>query len=185
MPSKLGLPRGPDNIPPLELSPGTDSKIPTGNAIKQTITQQHSEQQQKQRQQQHSQNNPNNKQNSGLSKQAISSEFLKVSPNLFTPERLHLFDTVELYTTLIKTSKTIQQGERLGNLSWRILNKALLRNNDINISKKRDGVKNIYSVLNPMNNNGNNKSAATTFGTTTNITSKKTANKFHPNTTEE
>ncbi|KAH7598575.1 Fungal protein of unknown function (DUF1752) [Nakaseomyces glabratus] len=178
MPSKLGLPRGPDNIPPLELSPGTDSKIPTGNAIKQTITQQHSEQQQKQRQQQHSQNNPNNKQNSGLSKQAISSEFLKVSPNLFTPERLHLFDTVELYTTLIKTSKTIQQGERLGNLSWRILNKALLRNNDINISKKRDGVKNIYSVLNPMNNNGNNKSAATTFGTTTNITSKKPQTSF-------
>lgn len=76
---------------------------------------------------------------------------LKVSPNLFTPEKLNLFDTVALYTTLINCSQHIEQGERLNNLSWRIINKAMLKNKSINTSKKRDGVKNLYYVLNPVN----------------------------------
>lgn len=77
-------------------------------------------------------------------------KFLKVTPNLFTPERLHLFDSTDLYTSLINCTKYIEQGERLNNLSWRILNKALLKDHNINKSKKRDGVKNIYYVLNPV-----------------------------------
>ncbi|QLL31415.1 hypothetical protein HG536_0B02780 [Torulaspora globosa] len=79
-------------------------------------------------------------------------KFLKVTPNLFTPGRLHLFDSLDLYTSLIKCSKSIEQGERLHNLSWRIVNKALLKDNDINKSKKRDGLKNLYYVLNPIAN---------------------------------
>lgn len=79
-------------------------------------------------------------------------KFLKVTPNLFTPGRLHLFDSLDLYTSLIKCSKSIEQGERLHNLSWRIMNKALLRDKDINRSKKRDGLKNLYYVLNPIAN---------------------------------
>lgn len=79
-------------------------------------------------------------------------KFLKVTPNLFTPGRLHLFDSLDLYTSLIKCSKSIEQGERLHNLSWRIVNKALLKDHDINKSKKRDGLKNIYYVLNPIAN---------------------------------
>lgn len=78
--------------------------------------------------------------------------FLKVSPNLFTPERLHLFDSLDLYTSLIKCSKSTEQGERLHNLSWRIMNKALLKDHNINKSKKREGVKNLYYVLNPITN---------------------------------
>ncbi|CCK73053.1 Mks1p KNAG_0M02000 [Huiozyma naganishii CBS 8797] len=84
-------------------------------------------------------------------------KFLKVSPNLFTPERLNLFDSLHLYTSLINCSKNIEQGERLHNLSWRIVNKALLKDKNINRSKKRDGVKNLYYVLNPVNQNGNPK----------------------------
>lgn len=80
-----------------------------------------------------------------------TNKFLKVTPNLFTPERLNLFDDVELYLTLIKASKCVEQGERLHNISWRILNKAVLKEHNINRSKKRDGVKNIYYVLNPNN----------------------------------
>ncbi|CAI1685010.1 hypothetical protein SEUBUCD646_0N02420 [Saccharomyces eubayanus] len=80
-----------------------------------------------------------------------SNKFLKVTPNLFTPERLNLFDDVDLYLTLIKASKCVEQGERLHNISWRILNKALLKEHNINRPKKRDGVKNIYYVLNPNN----------------------------------
>lgn len=76
---------------------------------------------------------------------------LKVSPTLFTPEKLNLFDTVALYTTLINRSQHIEQGERLNNLSWRIINKAMLKNKAINASKKRDGVKNLYYVLNTVN----------------------------------
>ncbi|EJS41944.1 mks1p [Saccharomyces arboricola H-6] len=80
-----------------------------------------------------------------------TNKFLKVTPNLFTPERLNQFDDVELYLTLIKASKCVEQGERLHNISWRILNKAVLKEHNINRSKKRDGVKNIYYVLNPNN----------------------------------
>lgn len=79
-------------------------------------------------------------------------KYLKVAPNLFTPERLHLFDSLDLYVSLTKCSKAIEQGERLHNLSWRIMNKALLRDKDINKSKKREGVKNLYYVLNPLTN---------------------------------
>ena len=64
---------------------------------------------------------------------------------------MNLFDDVELYLTLIKASKCVEQGERLHNISWRILNKAVLKEHNINRSKKRDGVKNIYYVLNPNN----------------------------------
>ncbi|SCW02024.1 LAFE_0E12464g1_1 [Lachancea fermentati] len=78
--------------------------------------------------------------------------FLKVSPNLFTAERLPLFDSLDLYTTLIRSSRALEQGERLHNLSWRIINKALLKDHDINKSKKRDGVKNLYNVINPVKN---------------------------------
>lgn len=80
--------------------------------------------------------------------------FLKVTPNLFTQERLHLFDSLELYTSLMKCSKSIEQGERLHNLSWRIVNKALLKDGDVNKSKKRDGVKNLYYVVAPGKSNG-------------------------------
>lgn len=79
-------------------------------------------------------------------------KFLKVTPNLFTPERLHLFDSLDLYASLIKCSKNIEQGERLHNISWRIINKSLLKDRNINKSKKREGVKNLYYVLNPMAN---------------------------------
>lgn len=65
-----------------------------------------------------------------------TNKFLKVTPNLFTPERLNLFDDVELYLTLIKASKCVEQGERLHNISWRILNKAVLKEHNINRSKK-------------------------------------------------
>lgn len=75
--------------------------------------------------------------------------FLKVSPNLFTQERLHLFDSLQLYTSLMKCSKSVEQGERLHNLSWRIVNKALLKDGNVNKSKKRDGVKNLYYVVAP------------------------------------
>lgn len=75
-------------------------------------------------------------------------KFLKVTPNLFTAERLHLFDSMHLYTSLMKCSKAVEQGERLHNLSWRIVNKALLKDGDVNKSKKRDGVRNLYYVLN-------------------------------------
>ena len=74
-------------------------------------------------------------------------KFLKVAPNLFTPENLNLFDTLELYTSLIKSSKALEQGERLHNLSWRIVNKALLKDHNVNKSKKRDGVRNLYHCL--------------------------------------
>lgn len=76
-------------------------------------------------------------------------KFLKVTPNLFTAERLHLFDSLDLYASLIKSSKSIEHGERLHNLSWRIINKALLKDKNLNKSKKKDGVKNMYYVLNP------------------------------------
>lgn len=75
--------------------------------------------------------------------------FLKVTPNLFTQERLHLFDSLQLYTSLMKCSKSVEQGERLHNLSWRIVNKALLKDGNVNKSKKRDGVKNLYYVVAP------------------------------------
>lgn len=96
-------------------------------------------------------------------------KFLKVTPNLFTPGRLHLFDSLDLYTSLIKCSKSIEQGERLHNLSWRIVNKALLKDNDINKSKKRDGLKNLYYVLNPIANRrplGQQQSPAMSEGST-------------------
>lgn len=76
--------------------------------------------------------------------------FLKVTPNLFTQQKLHLFDTLELYTSLIKCSKFLEQGERLHNYSWRIINKSLFKDRDINKSKKRDGVKSLYGVINPV-----------------------------------
>lgn len=76
--------------------------------------------------------------------------FLKVSPNLFTPDKLPLFDSLDLYTSLIKCSKFMEQGERLHNLSWRIINKSLLKDQNINKSKKRDGVRNLYNVINPI-----------------------------------
>ncbi|SCU84753.1 LAMI_0C08746g1_1 [Lachancea mirantina] len=81
-----------------------------------------------------------------------SGKFLKVSPNLFTAERLPLFDSLDLYTTLIKSSKALEKGERLHNLSWRIVNKALLKHKDVNRSKKRDGVRNLYQVIDPAQN---------------------------------
>lgn len=77
-------------------------------------------------------------------------KFLKVTPNLFTAERLHLFDSLDLYASLIKSSKSIEHGERLHNLSWRIINKALLKDKNLNKSKKKDAVKNMYYVLNPL-----------------------------------
>lgn len=83
---------------------------------------------------------PNNNNNNDNDK------FLKITPNLFTPERLDLFDSLDLYITLIKNNKSIENGERLKNLSWRIINKSLI---NINRSKKREGVKNIYYILNP------------------------------------
>lgn len=79
--------------------------------------------------------------------------FLKVTPNLFTQERLHLFDSLQLYTSLMKCSKSVEQGERLHNLSWRIVNKALLKDGNVNRSKKRDGVKNLYYVVAPGKSN--------------------------------
>ncbi|CCD25562.1 Mks1p NDAI_0F02440 [Naumovozyma dairenensis CBS 421] len=94
-------------------------------------------------------------------------KFLKVTPNLFTPERLHLFDSIDLYTSLITCSKFIEQGERLHNLSWRIMNKALLKNHNINRSKKRDGVKNIYYVLNPVKNPTNYGSSSSSSSSST------------------
>lgn len=78
-------------------------------------------------------------------------EFLKVAPSLFTPEKLPLFDSLDLYTALIRSSNHLEQGERLHNLSWRIMNKALLKEHELNKSKKRDGVKNLYRVINPAN----------------------------------
>ncbi|AET40141.1 Mks1p Ecym_5386 [Eremothecium cymbalariae DBVPG len=75
--------------------------------------------------------------------------YLKVTPNLFTQEKLHLFESMDMYTSLIKCAKFMENGERLHNLSWRILNKSLLKDNDINKSKKRDGVRNLYNVINP------------------------------------
>ncbi|SCU94195.1 LAFA_0F20428g1_1 [Lachancea sp. 'fantastica'] len=78
--------------------------------------------------------------------------FLKVAPSLFTAAKLPLFDSLDLYTTLIKNSEALEQGERLRNLSWRIMNKALLKDHELNKSKKRDGVKNLYRVINPAQN---------------------------------
>lgn len=76
--------------------------------------------------------------------------FLKVSPALFTQDKLPLFDSLDLYTSLIKCSKFMEQGERLHNLSWRIINKSLLKDQNINKSKRRDGVRNLYHVINPI-----------------------------------
>ena len=76
--------------------------------------------------------------------------FLKVTPTLFTQDKLPLFDSLDLYTSLIKCSKFMEQGERLHNLSWRIINKSLLKDQNINKSKKRDGVRNLYNVINPI-----------------------------------
>lgn len=76
--------------------------------------------------------------------------FLKVAPNLFTTDKLHMFDSLDLYTSLIKCSKFMEQGERLHNLSWRIINKSLLTEHDINKSKRKDGVRNLYNVINPI-----------------------------------
>lgn len=81
--------------------------------------------------------------------------FYKISPNLFTPERLDLFNSIDLYCSLINVSKNLEHGSRLNNISWRIINKALLKDHSINKSKKRDGVKNIYYILNPDNNSKN------------------------------
>ncbi|CUS23609.1 LAQU0S11e00144g1_1 [Lachancea quebecensis] len=99
-----------------------------------------------------------NKSKDPLNDQQNSSEaelsrhkFLKVAPSLFTPEKLPLFDSLDLYTALIRSSKALEQGERLHNLSWRIMNKALLKDHELNKSKKRDGVRNLYQVLNPAN----------------------------------
>ncbi|SCU86489.1 LAME_0D06348g1_1 [Lachancea meyersii CBS 8951] len=78
--------------------------------------------------------------------------FLKVAPSLFTAAKLPLFDSLDLYTTLIRSSEALEQGERLRNLSWRIMNKALLKDHELNKSKKRDGVKNLYRVINPAQN---------------------------------
>ncbi|PAK98122.1 hypothetical protein B8W96_12345, partial [Lentilactobacillus parakefiri] len=64
---------------------------------------------------------------------------MKVTPTLFTQDKLPLFDSLDLYTSLIKCSKFMEQGERLHNLSWRIINKSLLKDQNINKSKKRDG----------------------------------------------
>ncbi|CCF60149.1 hypothetical protein KAFR_0J00810 [Kazachstania africana CBS 2517] len=75
-------------------------------------------------------------------------KFLKVSPSLFTPERLDLFDSMDLYTTLMKSNKFLENGDRLSNISLRIVNKALLKYHSVNRPKKRDGVKNVYHVLN-------------------------------------
>ena len=107
---------------------------------------------------------------------------LKVSPNLFTPEKLNIFDTVGFYTTLINCSQHIEQGERLNNLSWRIINKALLKDKSINKSKKRDGVKNLYYVLNPVNNKNNINKNNITSSNGSNNTSKSNDHKvFNPN----
>ncbi|CEP62123.1 Mks1p LALA0_S04e08350g [Lachancea lanzarotensis] len=78
--------------------------------------------------------------------------FLKVAPSLFTAAKLPLFDSLDLYTTLIRNSNALEQGERLRNLSWRIMNKAMLKDHELNKSKKRDGVKNLYRVINPAQN---------------------------------
>ncbi|KAG0658474.1 hypothetical protein C6P45_002177 [Maudiozyma exigua] len=64
--------------------------------------------------------------------------FYKISPNLFTPERLDLFNSIDLYCSLINVSKNLEHGTRLNNISWRIINKALLKDHSINKSKKRD-----------------------------------------------
>lgn len=92
-------------------------------------------------------NDPQSNSEADLSRQ----KFLKVAPSLFTPEKLPLFDSLDLYTALIRSSKALEQGERLHNLSWRIMNKALLKDHELNKSKKRDGVRNLYQVLNPAN----------------------------------
>ncbi|AGO14221.1 AaceriAER429Wp [[Ashbya] aceris (nom. inval.)] len=75
--------------------------------------------------------------------------YLKVTPNLFTAEKLHLFESMDMYTSLIKCAKFMENGERLHNLSWRIINKSLLKDRDINKSKTRDGVRSLYGVLSP------------------------------------
>ncbi|AMD19670.1 HCL481Wp [Eremothecium sinecaudum] len=80
--------------------------------------------------------------------------YLKVTPNLFTAEKLHLFEAIDMYTSFIKCAKFLENGERLHNLSWRIMNKSLLKEHDINRSKTRDGVKNLYNVINPANQKG-------------------------------
>ncbi|SCU88314.1 LADA_0E09450g1_1 [Lachancea dasiensis] len=87
-----------------------------------------------------------------VSKEQGAHTFLKVAPGLFTADKLPLFDDLELYTTLIRSSKALEQGERLHNLSWRIMNKALLKDHEVNKSKRRDGVKNLYRVINPAQN---------------------------------
>lgn len=141
-----GLPNG-SYIPSLELPPAT-------NAINDTNTSTNNDT--KKPSKIKSNSNITNMNDDKSNSSQKTGDFLKVSPNLFTPERLYLFDKLDLYLTLIKTSKTVQQGDRLGNLSWRIINKAMLRNKDINSSKKRDGVKNMFHILNPMNNGNNN-----------------------------
>lgn len=75
--------------------------------------------------------------------------YFKITPSLFTPERLDSFNSIDLYTSLIQASHKLEHGARLNNISWRIINKALLKHHSINKSKKRDGVKNIYYILNP------------------------------------
>ncbi|KAL3230102.1 Negative regulator of RAS-cAMP pathway [Nakaseomyces bracarensis] len=142
-----GLPNG-SYIPTLELPPASNSNIKfsnDSNGIKSKLDSKAKSSTSI------NQINLGNNSDDKSNQSQKSGDFLKVSPNLFTPERLYLFDTLDLYLTLIKASNTVQQGDRLGNLSWRILNKALLRNKDINSSKKRDGVKNMFHILNPMN----------------------------------
>ena len=100
-------------------------------------------------------------------------QFYKVAPGLFTPQRLDAFESVELYTSLIQASRRLENGTRLENISWRVLNKAMCRgrqgasantNTNTNANdpaqrtcasvpgpKKRDGVRSIYYILNPQN----------------------------------
>ncbi|KAH3901330.1 Mks1p SCDLUD_002821 [Saccharomycodes ludwigii] len=104
-----------------------------------------------------------------------TNKYLKLSPMLFTPGKLSSFDSLDLYTTLIKSGQNLEQGERLSNMSWRILNKALLKRGNINVSKKRDGVRNLYNVINPnkgkiSNNTDTNKGTWKNKHTTSNST---------------
>ncbi|CCE63629.1 hypothetical protein TPHA_0F01450 [Tetrapisispora phaffii CBS 4417] len=108
-------------------------------------------------------------------------KFLKISPNLFTHERLHLFDSMDLYLDLMKINSIftksntnytsiMEQGDRLNNISTRILNKSLLKDKQLNKSKKKEGVKNMYHILN------SSLMQAVNNGTSNNITQKQTLN---------
>ena len=84
---------------------------------------------------------------------------LTISNDLFTKERLDLFDSIKLYTSIIQSSKYIYHGKRLNNISWRIINKSIidkykcekehkeLSNSQNDVSIKKDGVRNIYTII--------------------------------------